>query len=128
MSGNLWWSASKAIKPILRKNPDTLSAARREAVQLFRLMAKEVPRVSNLYDVPMPDNVIRRRLANAFRKNADVKDPRVVHLMVQKGYMELEETLQQFKQKSHLMNLLEANKHVKKPEKDFLERFYEGSL
>ena len=82
MSGNLWWSASKAIKPILRKNPDTLSAARREAVQLFRLMAKEVPRVSNLYDVPMPDNVIRRRLANAFRKNADVKDPRVVHLMV----------------------------------------------
>ena len=47
---------------------------------------------------------------------------------VQKGYMELEETLQQFKQKSHLMNLLEANKHVKKPEKDFLERFYEGSL
>ena len=50
MSGNLWWSASKAIKPILRKNPDTLSAARREAVQLFRLMAKEVPRVSNLYD------------------------------------------------------------------------------
>ena len=57
MSGNLWWSASKAIKPILRKNPDTLSAASREAVQLFRLMAKEVPRVSNLYDVPMPNNV-----------------------------------------------------------------------
>ena len=82
MSGNLWWSASKAIKPILRKNPDTLSAASREAVQLFRLMAKEVPRISNLYDVPMPNNVIRRRLANAFRKNADVKDPRVVHLMV----------------------------------------------
>ena len=57
MSGNLWWSASKAIKPILRKNPDTLSAASREAVQLFRLMAKEVPRVSNLYDVPMPNKV-----------------------------------------------------------------------
>ena len=87
MSGNLWWSASKAIKPILRKNPDTLSAARREAVQLFRLMAKEVPRVSNLYDVPMPDNVIRRRLANAFRKNADVKDPRVVHLMVRTFFL-----------------------------------------
>jgi len=82
MSGNLWWSASKAIKPILRKNPDTLSAASREAVQLFRLMAKEVPRVSNLYDVPMKKSEMRRRLANAFRKNADVKDPRVVHLMV----------------------------------------------
>jgi hypothetical protein len=82
MSGNLWWSASKAIKPILRKNPDTLSAASKEAVQLFRLMAKEVPRVSNLYDVPMKKSEMRRRLANAFRKNADVKDPRVVHLMV----------------------------------------------
>ena len=57
-------------------------------------------------------------------ENTDLDDD----TQVQKGYMELEETLQQFKQKSHLMNLLEANKHVKKPEKDFLERFYEGSL
>ena len=48
--------------------------------------------------------------------------------MVQKGYMELEETLQQFKQKSHLLNLLEANKVVKEPEQDYLERFYEGTL
>lgn len=127
MATNLWWSASKAIKPLL-KQPGSLSEASKESMELFRIIAREVPRMQNLYDIPLPVGEIRRRLANAFRKNADIKDPRVVHLMVQKGYMELEETLQQFKQKSHLMNLLEANSVVKEPEKDYIQRFFDNEL
>eukprot|EP00939_MAST-03C_sp_MAST-3C-sp1_P002853 g2853.t1 len=127
MATNLWWSASKAIKPLL-KQPGSLSEASKESMELFRIIAREVPRMQNLYDIPLPNNEIRRRIGNAFRKNADIKDPRVVHLMVQKGYMELEETLQQFKQKSHIMNLLQANEVVKAPEKDYLQRFYDGDI
>jgi len=123
----MYWAATKAIRPALAK-PGTLNEASRGALELFRISAKEVPRLQNLYDIPMPNSEIRRRLGNAFRKNADIKDPRVVHIMVQRGYMELEETLQQFKQKSHLMNMLEANKNVKDPEKDPLERFFDGEL
>ena len=37
-----------------------------------------------------------------FRKNRQLKDPRSINMMVSRGYMELEETLMQFKQKSHV--------------------------
>ena len=74
--------------------------------------------------ISLYESFLSLSLFSVYSEDTDLDDD----TQVQKGYMELEETLQQFKQKSHLMNLLEANKHVKKPEKDFLERFYEGSL
>lgn len=43
-----------------------------------------------------------------FRKNGHIRDPDVIEVLVGKGYMELEETVLQFKQKTHLMRLLGA--------------------
>ena len=38
-----------------------------------------------------------------FDRNVSVKDERVIHMLVEKGYMDLEETLLQHKQRSHLL-------------------------
>ncbi len=46
-------------------------------------------------------------LLNHFRKNANVTDPRLIEMMLEHARMEMEETNQQWKQKPHIMALLE---------------------
>ena len=63
-----------------------------------------------------------------FDKNLSVVDPGVLNILVSKGYMELEETLMQFKQKTHLMRILapEAGAAQRQVGQDFLSKFYAG--
>ena len=51
-------------------------------------------------DIPLSD--AKAAIRDQFQRNANVKDQRVVDMLVEKGYMDLEETLLQHKQRSHL--------------------------
>ena len=81
-----------------------------------------------IYDVDIPIKTAQKAVAWHFRKNAHVKDSRfflqakticlrlkictlsnrVIDLLLSKGYMELEESLKQWKQKTHLLRILEV--------------------
>ena len=76
-------------------------------VQLYRSMSREVPKVLSIYDIDIPVNEARQLIRGHFTKNGHVKDSRVVDMLVAKGYMELEETLMQWKQKAQLMRVFE---------------------
>jgi NADH dehydrogenase (ubiquinone) 1 alpha subcomplex subunit 6 len=77
------------------------------AVTLYRYITKQVPRVLTLYDISMEPSEARLAVQALFRQHADVKDPRVVDMLIKKANMELEETLMLWKQKSHLLTLLD---------------------
>jgi NADH dehydrogenase (ubiquinone) 1 alpha subcomplex subunit 6 len=62
-----------------------------------------------IYDiVGMGEHNLRRHIRQHFLVNADLKDERVIDMVLTKGYIDLEETLLQYKQTIHLMMLLES--------------------
>ena len=51
----------------------------------------------------MPMDEARANIRSKFEQYANIKDDRVQSMLVEKGYMDLEETLLQHKQRSHLL-------------------------
>ena len=78
---------------------------------LYRSIAKELPRVLTIYDIDLPITEARSGIRSLFEDNSTIKDQRVVDMLVEKGYMELEETLLHYKQKPHLLRIFEGFKH-----------------
>jgi len=77
--------------------------------KLYRAIIKELPRVLVIYDVDMPIKDARVAVRYHFQKHGHLEDKRIIGLLVAKGFMELEETLMQWKQKTHLLRILEPH-------------------
>jgi NADH dehydrogenase (ubiquinone) 1 alpha subcomplex subunit 6 len=78
---------------------------------LYRAIAKELPRVLTIYDIDLPVSDARAGIRSLFDENSKIKDVRIRDMLVEKGYMELEETLLHYKQKPHLLRIFEGFKH-----------------
>lgn len=62
-----------------------------------------------IYDiVHMGERDIKDAVRKHFYAKRDVKDQRVINMLLELGYIDLEDTLLQHKQKNHLMLLLES--------------------
>eukprot|EP00615_Pteridomonas_danica_P013508 CAMPEP_0114360778 /NCGR_PEP_ID=MMETSP0101-20121206/24122_1 /TAXON_ID=38822 ORGANISM="Pteridomonas danica, Strain PT" /NCGR_SAMPLE_ID=MMETSP0101 /ASSEMBLY_ACC=CAM_ASM_000211 /LENGTH=132 /DNA_ID=CAMNT_0001505191 /DNA_START=27 /DNA_END=425 /DNA_ORIENTATION=+ len=97
------------------------------SIQLFRDWIRELPRLFKIYDVDMPIPEGRRRIANFIREHKDVKDERVIRMLVSKGYLDLEEGLLQYKTRHDFLNKLDPTSILVEPESD-LERFLKGNI
>ena len=73
---------------------------------------RELPRVLTIYDIDTPEDEARASIRAQFEKYSNIKDERVVDMLVEKGYMDLEETLLQHKQRSHLLRNLSLNREM----------------
>ena len=51
---------------------------------------------------------VRNKIKARFYEHKDLKDSRVVQMLVHQGYIDLEDTMLQHKQKSHVMHLLDG--------------------
>mmetsp|Transcript_7117 Transcript_7117/g.16179 ORF Transcript_7117/g.16179 Transcript_7117/m.16179 type:complete len:123 (+) Transcript_7117:79-447(+) len=78
---------------------------------LYRSIVKELPRILTIYDIDIPVPEARAGIRSLFETNAQIKDSRVLDMLVEKGYMELEETMLHYKQKPHLLRIFEGFKH-----------------
>ncbi|GBG33658.1 NADH dehydrogenase ubiquinone 1 alpha subcomplex subunit 6 [Hondaea fermentalgiana] len=103
-------------------------------VDLYRRCLREIPRTITIFDMDMTEKEVRSRVRGLFRKHDSVTDPRAVDELLLKGELDLEETVNVWKQKTQLSRMLgtdsEPTPVIERYEKDsvFLRSFYAGHL
>lgn len=76
------------------------------------------------YDIPKSIEQCRAKVREQFVKNKDITDIRVSDMLVIKGQMELQETVEIWKQKGHIMRYWKESEETKPT--DFLSKFIAG--
>lgn len=72
-------------------------------------ICRELPRVLTIYDIDIPIPEARNSIRSKFEQYSNIKDDRVIDMLIEKGYMDLEESLLQHTQRSHLLRNLSGN-------------------
>ncbi|KAL4658029.1 NADH dehydrogenase ubiquinone 1 alpha subcomplex subunit 6 [Arapaima gigas] len=111
----------KVAKPILSRD---LDEAKRRVRELYRAWYREVPNIVVTYQLAVPVRQGQQKVREMFNKNKHVTDPRVIDMLVIKGKMELQETINVWKQKTHIMRYFHDTKAPRPT--DFLSKFYAG--
>ncbi|OQV18063.1 putative NADH dehydrogenase [ubiquinone] 1 alpha subcomplex subunit 6 [Hypsibius exemplaris] len=110
---------------IRREVTPLLSSSKREVrlrvLNLYRSWYRQIPHILMDYDVPVDQDKCRAKLKEIFMANRDVKDIRAIDMLVAKGQMELRETIEVWKQKTHFMAFFRDSVQVKKT--DFMSKF-----
>merc|ERR1711893_15456 len=121
MAAKVIRQGARQVKPILSLDK---SDARRRVLNLYKAWYRQMPYVVLHYDIPLSVSDCRKKLREKFQENKHVTDIRTVDLLVIKGQMELVETVNIWKQKSHVMSYFKPTVNPKPT--DFLSKFYEG--
>ena len=81
----------------------------KQTVGMFRKMCRDIPKVLVMYSLEQTPAEARHMLMLHFRKSgaSAPNDPRITEMMLEKARQEFEETMQQWKQKGHLMAILQ---------------------
>ncbi|KLO17721.1 hypothetical protein SCHPADRAFT_820842 [Schizopora paradoxa] len=98
--------------------------ARQRAIQLYRDWYRSAPEVATLYALNVSAYEIRRAVRREFERNRFVSDPKVIDVLIHKGRQSWQETMNCWSQEPHILGILLAPKD--RPQRTFLEKFYEG--
>lgn len=104
----------------------SLAHARNRSLGLYKQWLRSAPEICNLYKLEIDARTVQRRIRQEFEKNRYVRDLSITDILIFKGRAELEETMNLWKQPTHVMRFFTDPMAPPKP-KDFLSNFYNGS-
>jgi hypothetical protein len=111
----------------------SLLGRKARVVDLYRRTLRQVPRVIAVFDLDLQEKDLRRLVRGLFRKHDLVSDPRLVDQLIVRGEADLEESVEVWKQKAHLLRMLGLDEDAPvlgpksvQGESPFLKKFYAG--
>ncbi|KAJ1845626.1 ndufa6 NADH-ubiquinone oxidoreductase subunit [Coemansia sp. RSA 486] len=115
------------VPPVVTRTSTSLADARQRVIRLYRLWQKNVPQIMIDYHLCMPQSVVRAKIRENFEKNRYVSNARTIDVLLLKGQMDFDETLNVWKQYSHVLRYFDANEKDPQPTK-YLDKFIEGRV
>ncbi|KAF8547882.1 NdufA6 NADH-ubiquinone oxidoreductase 14.8 kDa subunit [Imleria badia] len=102
----------------------TPEETRRRVIDLYRGWARAAPEIVSMYAIPATPSYVRNCIRQKFEASRHVTDPRAIEVLLHKGRLDLQETLNCWKQTDHVMGIL--LKVEERPQRTFLQKFFEG--
>ena len=96
----------KVAKPLLS---NSAQEARRRVLDLYRTWWREVPTIVEVHALDLSHKEVRTKVRQEFEKNRYIEDIRVIDMMVVKGRLELDETIQSRVPRHRLTKILTRN-------------------
>ncbi|QRV82149.1 Complex 1 protein (LYR family) [Ceratobasidium sp. AG-Ba] len=113
----------------ISQSSPNLSVARSRAIQLYRDWYRSAPEIIAIYGLNVPPSLIRHRIREKFEQYRYVTDPSVIDVLLHKGRLEYQETINCWKQEPHIMGGLLKDPHEGSAAgQTFLQKFYNGEL
>lgn len=122
------------LAPLKTTSSVSLIHGRKRVLGLYRQWIRAVylfnkaPEICDIYHLEVNSRTLRRRIRQEFEKNKFVKDLSMVDILLFKGRTELEETMNAWKQPTHVMRYFEHDEYQEPKTNDFLTNFYQGSI
>lgn len=101
----------------------SLAHAQSRSRSLYRLLYRAAPEICELYPLNISPALLRAKFRAMFDRNSHITDVAVIDILLLKGYQEYQETMNAWKQATHVMRWFAEEDAPPKPT-TFLEKFY----
>jgi NADH dehydrogenase (ubiquinone) 1 alpha subcomplex subunit 6 len=119
-------SMSQFLPAIKTTTSGSLVNARKRSLALYKQWIRSAPEICDIYKLEITSQTLRNRIRQEFEKNRYVSDLSIIDVLLFKGRIELEETMNSWKQPTHIMRFFQNDEYAPLKTKDFLTNFYAG--
>jgi len=113
----------RQVKPLLSVSKNE---ARLRVLALYKAWHRQIPFIVEEYDIPVNHKQCQLKVKERFLANANVKDTRVIDMLVVKGQQDLQEVVEKWAQTGHIMSKFFKESYEERP-KDFMSKFLTGA-
>ncbi|KAK0630691.1 hypothetical protein B0T17DRAFT_228198 [Bombardia bombarda] len=102
--------------------------AKRRVLAVYRKWIRAAPEIQTMYSVPLTVSTIRTRIRQEFERHRFVNKLSVVDVLLMKGNIDYQETMNYWRQTTHIMSYFKGEnfRGDKRLPADFMAGFLEG--
>ncbi|KAH7117151.1 hypothetical protein B0J11DRAFT_442802 [Dendryphion nanum] len=102
------------------------SDAKRRVVHSYRDWLRAAPEIQNMYTLSIPVSTLRTKIRQEFERHRYVNQLRTVDVLLFNSHQEFQETLNYWKQLSHVLKYFKVEEDGSHMPKNFINGFLEG--
>ncbi|KAF9927080.1 hypothetical protein FBU30_003504 [Linnemannia zychae] len=118
-------AAMAAHLSVVTTQSPSLAAAHKRVIHLYRYFQRGVPEIMRTHQLDIPTSMVRTKIREEFERHRDVKDLAVIDILLLKGHQEYQETMNAWKQETHIMRYFAKDEAPPQPN-TFMEKFLAG--